>query len=469
MKRIKTAVVGCGSISDIYMTNLTNGKFTVMELVACSDLMVERMNASAAKFGIKAMSLDEICADPEIEMVICLTTPAAHYPIIKQALLAGKHVFSEKMIAVDLWQGKELVQIANEKGLHLGVAPDTFLGASVQTAKYIVDKGLIGKPLSCRASISRDYGIYAEFLTHLAKKGAGIGFDMGGYYLTALAAILGPVKSVAAFTATNDPDRVNTRIGAPGFGQAYDVQVPNVISATMQYANGVLGGVATALNVIAGLDRPYRGKVLINGVPTTKFGGNSLYRSNLALLPQDPQTVFVRDEVGKDLSEITEALGLTEKEGEERVARIAEKVGITHLLKKHPLDLSGGEQQKCALAKCLLSEPKILLLDEPTKGLDARSKASLSALLKELKSGGMTVLTVTHDVEFAAENADRCALFFDGEILSSDVPSRFFSENNFYTTSSSRMARRIWREDVTCAEVVAHCRASVRSERGKHE
>ena len=144
MKRIKTAVVGCGSISDIYMTNLTNGKFTVMELVACSDLMVERMNASAAKFGIKAMSLDEICADPEIEMVICLTTPAAHYPIIKQALLAGKHVFSEKMIAVDLWQGKELVQIANEKGLHLGVAPDTFLGASVQTAKYIVDKGLIG-------------------------------------------------------------------------------------------------------------------------------------------------------------------------------------------------------------------------------------------------------------------------------------------------------------------------------------
>ena len=205
MKRIKTAVVGCGSISDIYMTNLTNGKFTVMELVACSDLMVERMNASAAKFGIKAMSLDEICADPEIEMVICLTTPAAHYPIIKQALLAGKHVFSEKMIAVDLWQGKELVQIANEKGLHLGVAPDTFLGASVQTAKYIVDRGLIGKPLSCRASISRDYGIYA------------------------------------AFTATNDPDRVNTRIGAPGFGQAYDVQVPNVISATMQYANGVLG------------------------------------------------------------------------------------------------------------------------------------------------------------------------------------------------------------------------------------
>lgn len=241
MRKIKTAVVGCGSISDIYMTNLTTGKFTSMELVACSDLMVDRMNASAQKFGVKPMSLDEICADKDIELVICLTTPAAHYPIIKQSLLAGKHVFSEKMIAVDLEQGEELVRLANEKGLHLGVAPDTFLGASVQTAKYIVEHGLIGKPLSCRASISRDYGIYGEFLTHLAKKGAGIGFDMGGYYLTALAAILGPVKSLAAFTNTNEPHRVNTRIGAPGFGQEYDIQVPNVITATLQYESGIIG------------------------------------------------------------------------------------------------------------------------------------------------------------------------------------------------------------------------------------
>ena len=241
MQKIKAAVVGCGSISDIYMTNLTSGKFQVIELVACSDLMVDRMNASAEKFGIKAMSLDEICADPEIEMVICLTTPAAHYPIIKQALLAGKHVFSEKMIAVELWQGKELVELANAKGLHLGVAPDTFLGASVQTAKYIVENGLIGKPLSCRASISRDYAVYGEFLTHLYKKGAGIGFDMGGYYLTALAAILGPAKNIAAFTNVNEPTRVNTRIGANDYGKEYTIEVPNVIAAAIQYDNGVLG------------------------------------------------------------------------------------------------------------------------------------------------------------------------------------------------------------------------------------
>ena len=241
MRKIKTAIVGCGSISDIYMTNFTNGTFQIIDLVGCSDLMVDRMNASAEKYGIRAMTLEEICADPTIELVVNLTTPAAHYPIIKQCLLAGKNVFSEKMIAVELSQGEELVALANEKGVRLGVAPDTFLGASVQTAKYIVDAGLIGKPLSCRASISRNYAIYGEFLTHLCRAGGGIGFDMGGYYLTALAAILGPAESVASFTSIHEPERLNTRIGAPGFGQNYTIEVPNVIAAAIRYENGVLG------------------------------------------------------------------------------------------------------------------------------------------------------------------------------------------------------------------------------------
>ena len=241
MKRIKTAIVGCGSISDIYMTNFTNGTFQIIELTACSDLMEDRMNASAEKFGIRAMTLEEICADPSIELVVNLTTPAAHYPIIKQCLLAGKHVFSEKMIAVELEQGEELVALANAKGVRLGVAPDTFLGASVQTARYIVDAGLIGKPLSCRASISRNYAVYGEFLTHLCRRGGGIGFDMGGYYLTALSSILGPAESVAAFTAIHEPQRTNTRIGAPGFGQTYTIEEPNVIAAAIRYENGVLG------------------------------------------------------------------------------------------------------------------------------------------------------------------------------------------------------------------------------------
>lgn len=241
MRRIKTAVVGCGSISEIYMQSLTNGKFSVIELYACSDLMVPRMEEQAKKFGIRAMTLDEILDDDSIELVVNLTTPAAHYPITKAALEHGKHVWSEKMIAVDLWQGEELCRIADEKGLYLGVAPDTFLGASVQTAKYILEKGLIGTPVSCRASVSRNYGIYGEFLPHLYRKGAGIGFDMGGYYLTALNALLGPVKRVSAFTAVSRRHRTNTRIGVPQFGQEYDLEVPNVITAALQYDSGVLG------------------------------------------------------------------------------------------------------------------------------------------------------------------------------------------------------------------------------------
>ncbi len=241
MEKVRVAVVGCGSISDIYMSNIRSGKFQILDLVACSDLLPERMEASSVKYGCKAMTLDEICADPTIDMVINLTIPAGHYSVIKQCLEAGKHVFSEKMIAVELWQGKELVELADEKSLYLGVAPDTFLGASIQTAKYIVDSGLIGRPVSCRASISRNYGIYGEFLTHLCKRGGGIGFDMGGYYLTALASILGPVKAVSAFTAINEPNRVNTRIGVANYGQPYVVEDANVITAAMQYENGVLG------------------------------------------------------------------------------------------------------------------------------------------------------------------------------------------------------------------------------------
>ena len=216
------------------------------EVVVCDMESTDSTVGIAKQYGCKAMTTEEICADPSIDMVINLTIPAAHYPVIKQCLEAGKHVFSEKMIAVELWQGKELVELANEKGLYLGVAPDTFLGASVQTAKYIVESGLIGKPVSCRASISRNYGIYGEFLTHLCKRGGGIGFDMGGYYLTALASILGPVKAVSAFTAINNPDRTNTRValdreGKQLYGREYKLEDANVITATMQYESGVLG------------------------------------------------------------------------------------------------------------------------------------------------------------------------------------------------------------------------------------
>ena len=214
-------------------------------------------------------------------------------------------------------------------------------------------------------------------------------------------------------------------------------------------------GKTTVLNVIAGLKRAYRGQVRIDGKPIRSYKGSALYRHHLALLPQNPQTVFLHDTVRADLQEILEATEVPRAAHDERIAAAAKKVGVTHLLERHPYDLSGGEQQTCALAKILLLEPRILLLDEPTKGLDAAAKRRLKTLLQTLQADGLTILTVTHDVEFAAETADRCALFFDGEVLSADVPAAFFAENNFYTTAANRMARSLWPHAVTCEQVLA--------------
>lgn len=291
MEKIRVAVIGCGAISDIYMSNIKSGKFQILELVACSDLYPAAAQAKAEKYGCKVMTTEEICADPDIDMVINLTIPAAHYPVIKQCLEAGKHVFTEKMIAVELWQGQELVKLADEKGLYLGVAPDTFLGASVQTAKYIVDCGLIGKPLSCRISLSRNYGVYGEFLNHLYKKGAGLGFDMGGYYLTALAAILGPIKAVSSFTAIHEPNRVNNRVGAPNFDQPYSLEVPNIITAILQYESGVLGTLHfnsdTVYDETYGLEIYGTEGILYMGNPND-FGGPVYLRKTAGLLEADP-------------------------------------------------------------------------------------------------------------------------------------------------------------------------------------
>lgn len=246
----------------------------------------------------------------------------------------------------------------------------------------------------------------------------------------------------------------------------YEKSLPDILRGTaLRVLRGeffcILGGngtgKTTTLNCIAGLSRAYRGKIIVNGRPIKDYKGNSLYRQNLALLPQNPQTVFIKDTVREDFADIGAVLGLGKSEVTAKIDKISQKIGITALLDKHPYDLSGGEQQKCALAKLLLLEPQILLLDEPTKGLDAHSKAVLKGILKELKNDGITVLAVTHDIEFAAENADRCALFFDGEILSPDIPEVFFSENSFYTTAANRMARGLWKNAVTCEQVIENC------------
>lgn len=214
-------------------------------------------------------------------------------------------------------------------------------------------------------------------------------------------------------------------------------------------------GKTTTLKILAGLLKPYRGKVIIDNNKMTKKTTADFNRLGVAMLPQNPESVFLKSRVIDDYTELCKIKGIEKSDYEDKINSVAEKLGIKNLLENHPYDLSGGEIQKCALGKVLISEPKILLLDEPTKGVDAYSKIALSKILQEIKSDGVTIITVTHDVEFASIVADRCGLFFDGEVLSSLVPQEFFSKNNFYTTASSRISRDKFASAVTVDDVVS--------------
>lgn len=217
-------------------------------------------------------------------------------------------------------------------------------------------------------------------------------------------------------------------------------------------------GKTTLLHLLAGLEKPYRGTIRVLGKKMKDYKNGALYRGCLSLLPQSPRTVFLKDTVREDCRALLEAHGVKPAEQAEKIDTLAARLDIAALLDRHPYDLSGGEQQKCALGKLLLTDPRLLLLDEPTKGLDAQYKERLRALLRALRAEGRSILLVTHDVEFAAAVADRCALFFDGEIIADGAPNEFFSGNHFYTTAASRIARTLLPNAVLCEEVVALCR-----------
>ena len=224
-------------------------------------------------------------------------------------------------------------------------------------------------------------------------------------------------------------------------------------------------GKSTMLSVAAGLLKPYRGKVILNGKPIERLSKSELYRKNIALLPQDPKSVFTENSLIEDMRAFGKTMEISENELNGRISEITEMLGLGQLFDSHPLDMSGGEQQKAALAKLLLSEPQVLLLDEPTKGIDAFSKQTLIDIIINLKKKGVTVVTVTHDVEFAAAAADRCGMFFSGELMSVDTPESFFAENSFYTTAANRIARGYFNNAVLCEHIVELCRMNGKKEK----
>lgn len=253
-------------------------------------------------------------------------------------------------------------------------------------------------------------------------------------------------------------------------------------------------GKSTLLRVATDSLRPYRGQVRVLGA---KVGGRRARAvPGVALLPQDPRSLFAHDTVARELEEMRPlwetakasatataegSVGKTSKEplvlGGEVLREasetpsvtsgevsweayrqvVAAQCGIESLIESHPFDLSGGEQQRVALAKVLLARPRLLLLDEPTKSLDGARKESLAELLRSLTAQGITVLMVSHDVEFCARHADRMVLLFDGEIVSEGAPRAFFAANSFYTTAANRMSRGLLPDCITVDDVVRGC------------
>ena len=203
-------------------------------------------------------------------------------------------------------------------------------------------------------------------------------------------------------------------------------------------------GKTTALSLITDSIKPYHGQVNTSG-------------GLVAALPQNPQALFVKKTVRDDLLEMLKDQELPEAEKERRTMSAARLCRIDKLLMRHPYDLSGGEQQRAALAKVLLLRPKVLLMDEPTKGLDAEFKQTFAAIIRSLAKNGVCILMASHDIEFCAEYADRCTLLFDGNIVTQNAPREFFSGNSFYTTAANRMARHLLPDAVTAQDVIKAC------------
>lgn len=237
---VKTAIVGCGMISDAYLSTMIS-KFKILNVVGCCDRNIGKAQEKAQKYRINVLTMEEILANDSIEIVVNLTTPAAHYPVIKQLLEAGKHVYTEKVLTVELEHAAELVKIADQKHLYLGAAPDTFLGSAIQTARYVVESGMLGDVTSCYCALTRDGDILNRAFPFTAKPGGGIGFDVGIYSITALLSILGPVKEVSGIVQTRKPERPDYSL--EHFGESFQVECENLMAGILQFQCGTVGNI----------------------------------------------------------------------------------------------------------------------------------------------------------------------------------------------------------------------------------
>ncbi|MBS4210024.1 Gfo/Idh/MocA family oxidoreductase [Bacillus sp. FJAT-50079] len=318
MEKLKVGIIGCGNISSIYMENCP--KFEYLDLVACADLDIQRAQAQAEKYSIcHAYTVEELLADPQIVLVINLTIPKAHAEISIQALQAGKHVYCEKPLAVTREEGQRILQIAAEKGLYVGSAPDTFLGAGIQTAIHLVKNGAIGTPIGASAfMMSRGHEHWHPDPGFYYDVGGGPMFDMGPYYLTALISLLGPINRLSGSARISYPER--TIISQPKAGEKIQVQCATHISGTIDFASGAIGTITTSFDIFGGSTLPFI----------------ELYGSEGTLLVPNPNTfggpVKLRKKGEEDFTDIPLTHGYVQNSRGLGVADMAEAIinGKTH-------------------------------------------------------------------------------------------------------------------------------------------
>ncbi len=245
--RINVGIVGCGNISGIYFKKCSS--FDLLRVVACADLERERAQAKADEFNVpKVCSTDELIADPDIDIVVNLTIPLAHASVALQALAAGKSVYNEKPLAISRADGLAMLELARAKGVLVGGAPDTFLGAGQQTCRKLIDDGWIGDPIAATAFMTcHGHESWHPSPEFYYEKGGGPMFDMGPYYLTALVNLLGPVKRVTGSAQITFPERLIT--SEPKRGKRIAVEVPTHIAGVMDFACGAVGTIITSFDV----------------------------------------------------------------------------------------------------------------------------------------------------------------------------------------------------------------------------
>ncbi|HEX8523178.1 MAG TPA: Gfo/Idh/MocA family oxidoreductase [Tepidisphaeraceae bacterium] len=238
-EKVRVGLIGCGAISGAYLKQAKF--FQILDIVACADLNTEAAKAKADEFQIpRVLSVDELIRDDAVELVLNLTVPKAHAPVALKAIEAGKHTYCEKPLGINLAEAKQVMDAANKRKVKVGCAPDTVIGAGIQTARKVIDEGGIGTPVGFSAMmLCKGHEHWHPSPEFYYEVGGGPMFDMGPYYLTALLNLLGPAKRLAGMGTIAIPERTIT--SQPKFGKKMHVETLDHICGTMEFTNGAIG------------------------------------------------------------------------------------------------------------------------------------------------------------------------------------------------------------------------------------